>query len=134
MAPVHVSVRGPCKSEWPMLLLSPMLMSSPDMHLRTMSGSMVLIQVGSVLKSKFHITHQRSHRTPVLEPQSGALGIWESMLLPEQSQSKWLVLPPVVPTAQTPKDHQEIGSDAKARWQQFQREVGASFKPTEGSV
>lgn len=101
-----------------MLLPSPMLTSTPEVHLSKDHVWVHGSNTGGVcaeVQAPYY--HQMSHRTPVLETQSEALGIWGSVLLPEQSQSKGPGLLPVVPRAQTPKHHQETRSDLKKKKQ-----------------
>ena len=45
-----------CRSEWPALLLNVLVTSRPELQLRVMSGSIILMQPGSVLVSKAPIT------------------------------------------------------------------------------
>lgn len=46
---------GSCRSEWTVVLPDAVVMSGPELQLRAMSGSIALLQPGSVLMSKVTI-------------------------------------------------------------------------------
>ena len=45
-----------CRSEWPALLLNVLVTSGPELQLRVISGSIILMKPGSVLVSKAPVT------------------------------------------------------------------------------
>lgn len=47
---------GSCRSEWTVVLPDAVVMCGPELQLRAMSGSIALLQPGSVLMSKISVT------------------------------------------------------------------------------
>lgn len=47
---------GTCRSQWPALLPDHMVTSGPELQLNAKSGSVALLQPGSVLRSRVLIT------------------------------------------------------------------------------